>query len=375
MPSYRFSHATAFQYFQPLEDLSHFVSYAKAKLCLPSDSTCPARVDQLSRAGALDISYDAISHALKITALWPYQRQPIYASSRPNVRTELGVFSAEKTRTMKEHELGLSGLLTVLGQDSKPSATMFSFPSRHRDAESSFSAEFATPAGLHPILQLRLASNKPPVDDPSCSPHAYFTFPRTIFADKYQFGDALFLASKNLTALRYISQPVDLEAPEYVMKLWGSAVLLELAPPPSSEVEPWAAEVPLHLRYLTPKKGGYENIDIPYPAVFWACNAEEGTKFPNNPFERVNLGYDGLFGPRTVFWHVEPRPEASSRVMSPIRVPVLDLDKMDWVNVGTAVTVLAGFFWVSLKLLSVYLRSGYGRETHRTSETGDKKRQ
>lgn len=354
--------------------MTNFITYAKAQLCGTGDSVCIARLDALADASALDVSYDTISHALKVTALWPYQHQAIQASSRPHVRTEVGVLSEEKTPTMEAHELGVSGLLTVLGQDSKPSATMFSFPSRHRDADYGFSAKFVQ-TGLHPTLQLQLASNKPPVEGAQCAPHAYFTFPRTIFADRHQLSDDLFLASKNLTALRYISQPVDLEAPEYVMKSWGSAALLQLEPPTSEKAEPWTAEVPLHLRYLSPARGGYKDVEIPYPALFWACNSEEGTKFPTNPFERANLGYDGLFGPRTVFWHVEPRPEMTERLTSSIRVPVLDLDKAGWVNVGTAAVVLAGFAWVSWKLLSVYLKSGYGSEPRRTSETSDKKRQ
>ncbi|KAK0645888.1 PIG-X [Cercophora newfieldiana] len=380
LPSERFYHSAALQYFQPLEGLGRFVEYAKGKLCAEEDGDCVRRVDALAEASALDVSYDSISHALKVTALWAFQEQEIRATARPNVRTEVGVLSDEKTATMEDHELGVSGLLTVLGQDEKPSATVFSFPSRHRDAGSGFEAEFVQ-VGLHPVLQLKLGSNKPPVEEAACATHAYFTFPRTIFADRYQLSDDLFLASKNLTALRYISQPVDLEAPEYVMKTWGSAALLELKPPAMDDgkaEESWTAEVPLHLRYLTPSHGGYANLEVPYPAVFWACNAEEGTKFPTNPFERVNLGYDGLFGPRTVFWHVEPRPVSGGRVTSSIRVPVLDLDKAGWVNVGTAAVVLLGFAWISWKLLSVYLKTGYGSESRgsRTSETrDDKKRQ
>ncbi|KAK3313433.1 PIG-X [Apodospora peruviana] len=377
LPSDRFSHSTAFQYYQPLETLSGFVQYAKHQLCSGSDSSCTARADTLAKASSLDISYDTISHALKVTTLWPYQRQPIHATSRPWSRTEVGVLSADKPATLDAHELGISGLLTVLGQDSKPSVTMFTFASRHRDAESAFSTKILEPVGLHPTLQIQLESNKPPATDAYCSPHAYFTLPKGIFADKYQLGDDLFLASKNLTALRYISQPVDLEAPEYVMKGWGSAVLLQLTPPKSDKAQPWTAEIPLHLRYLEPNRGGYETIEVPYPAVFWACTAEEGTKFPNNPFERVNLGYDGLFGPRTVFWHVEPRPLGGGQLQNAIRVPVLDLDKSAWVNIGTAVAVLVGFAWVAWRLAAVYLSSGYGNEAAApVTEAGkEKKRQ
>lgn len=188
------------------------------------------------------------------------------------------------------------------------------------------------------------------------------------------------MASKNLTSLRYMSQPVDLEAPEYLTKLWGSAVLLELSPPGPETEGSWTAEVPLHLRYLEPAPGGYEDAEVPYPAVFWACATEEGTKFPNNPFERVNLGYDGLFGPRTVFWHVDPQPARGERLMSEIKVPVLDYDGRDkgwgaFINAGTAAAVLLGFAWVAWRLLSVYLRTGYGSSAPAKKKADEKKKQ
>ncbi|SPQ22747.1 cf84747d-741a-42ae-bc1e-aa6b35c16ff7 [Thermothielavioides terrestris] len=386
------------QYYQQLDSLSHFIQYAKDQLCRGSGSSCAARLDSLSRAASLDISYDASQQVLRITALWPYQRQLVHATSDARLRTEVGILSTDQPQTLEPHEVGISGLLTVLGQDSKPSPTMFAFASRHRDAESSFSAQFLSPTGLHPTLQLRLDSRKPPSSSPSpdvqdaddadsrCAPYAYLTLPRTIFADKYQLSDPLFLASKNLTALRYTTQPVDLEAPEYVTPQWGSAVLVQLSPP--SELQPrgkqeqeqkqeqhperWTAEIPLHLRYLAPAPGGYSTIRVPYPAVFWACEADEGAEFPPSPFEKAHLGYDALFSPRTVFWHVEPRPAEGQLLVSSLTVPVLDTDKAGWVNAGTAAAVLAGFVWVAWKLVEVYLRDGYG--AGRKVE-GDKKRQ
>jgi len=368
LPSDRFSHSTAFQFFKDLPEISSFVKYVKDELCPASDASCAASADALAQASTLDISYDTISHSLKATALWPYQSRKLQATSRPRSRTEVGLLSTDPhVPNLEPQELGVSGLLTVLGQDDEPKPTMFSFASRHRDAESSFYTRALQPAGLHPVLQLRLESSEPPAaatkdEGVYCAPHAYFALPKTIFVDKYQLSDDLFLASKNLTALRYISQPVDLEAPEYVMTTWGSSVLLELSPPGSGDKsQPWTAEVPLHLRYISPGSGGYSSVGIPYPAVFWACTSEDGTRFPNNPFEKVNLGYDGLFGPRTVFWHVEPRPqEGTSLLRTKVDVPVLDLDKARWVNVGTAAAVLLGFAWVAWKLFAAATSSSNG---------------
>jgi hypothetical protein len=376
LPKDRFPHSTPFQYFQQLDSLSPFVEFAKDQLCRPADTSCSARLDGLSKASSLDISYDTTQHALKVTALWPYQRQPLHATtSHSQHRTEVGILSTDKPETLEAHEIGMSGLLTVLGQDANPSPTMFSFASRHRDAESSFSAEFLPPTGLHPTLQLRLASHTSPSplsEDDNCLPYAYLTLPRAIFADKYQLSDPLFLASKNLTALRHITQPVDLEAPEYVMPQWGSSVLLQLSPPspppPTGEKEEkpeqeWTAAIPLHLRYLPPAAGGYADVAVPYPAVFWACEPEpeQAAAFPSSPFEKGAVGYDGLFEEGTVFWHVEPKPlEGGGSLVNVVRVPVLDLDRADWVNAGTAAAVVVGFAWVVWKLVGAYARGDRG---------------
>lgn len=339
--------------------MSVFSEFTKKNLCGSDDTACQKEVeDHLAAPAAIDISYDAISHALKVTTLSKYTAETVDAArdlhikARTGHRTEVGILAEDKPPTLEPEELGVSGVLTVLGQDSKPSPVLFSFPSRHRHAEGNFTTRLLQPTGLHPTLQINIASQKPPLDDTYCSPHAYFTLPRWIFPDKYQLSDDLFLASKNLTALRYVSQPIDLEAPDYTMSIWGSTMLLELAPP--TDGEQWTAEVPLHLRYLAPAPGGYQTREIPYPAVFWACNAEEGTKFPTNPFDRVNLGYDGLFGPRTVFWHVDPKTVGGGPMRNEITIPVLDTNQTDWVGIGTGFVIAIGFAWILYETIAGY---------------------
>ena len=190
----------------------------------------------------------------------------------------------------------------------------------------------------------------------TCALHAYLTLPSAIFADKYQLSSTneLFLKSHNLQALRSISGETDLEAPDYVVKKWGSNVLLELATPlPDSKVRhiPWNVTIPLHLRYVEPKAGKTSQIQVPWPVVFWACTADEGTKFPVNPFDRVNLGYDGLFGPRTMFYHLDTQSQNGTMVVE-LDVPVLDTSAVGsaWVESGTVLVVLMGFAWVLWKL-------------------------
>ncbi|KAH8815647.1 PIG-X [Xylogone sp. PMI_703] len=361
LPTDRFSLSAANQYFQPLESLDDLVDYLRHKLCDRSDKYCLSRVENLLQADSVDIDFDAISHALTLTAFWSPRIWDLDLRKLQNNRLEVGILSAEKPQEIEE--LSLGGFLTVVGEDHKPSPTLFSFPARHHSSPSTFSASFLQPTGLHPTLELQISSSKIPNEEQTCSLLTYLTLPRTIFADKYQLSDHLFMASKNLTAIHHISSPVDLEAPEYAMKLWGSSMLLELAPPKRYSDDAWTAQIPLHLRYLVPtfNTTGQSPIDVPYPAVFWACVADEGSKFPINPFDRVNLGYDGLFGPKTMFYHLSPTADGDAgRLLNTISVPVLDLDKSKSVEIGTTVVILLGFAWILWRLVQVWQRDGYG---------------
>lgn len=201
----------------------------------------------------------------------------------------------------------------------------------------------------------------------TCALHTYLTLPSHIFPDKYQLSDTLFLASKNLRSVRSVAGETDLEAPDWVIKKWGSTMLVELAPP-SSDTQPtkgpgpqesWHADIPLHLRYLRPSAGGITKVEVPWPVVFWACTAEEGSKMSVNPFDRVNLGYDGLFGPKTMFYHLAPDAGGKGgSLVETLAVPVLDLDRSGMVEQGTVAVVVMGALWVCWKLWGVVRRRG-----------------
>lgn len=191
--------------------------------------------------------------------------------------------------------------------------------------------------------------------------HAYLTLPSAVFLDKYQFTDKLFLASQNLKGLRAISGEQDLEAPDWIIKTLGSTALFELALPDHVTGD-WTVTIPTHLRYLASASNStfpssdhvsdQRSLAMPPPAVFWACRGVEGLKFPTNPFDRVNIGYDGLFGPRTMFYHVPPSTNSSDgMLLTRLDVPVLETEKAkQWVPVATAFVVLAGFTWVLWQL-------------------------
>ncbi|KAG6263671.1 hypothetical protein E4U49_002159 [Claviceps purpurea] len=348
-----------------LEHLSPLTSGAAKGLCVENDTSCQARLEEFSGASVFDVSWDADAHAVRVGALFPLNLQDIHVSGIAQRRTEVGLLSKDTPPSQEPHELGVSGLLAVLGENKEPSGTMFAFPSRHRSSEASFTSRFVEPTGLHPVLQLNVTSNKAPVADEHCAPFAYLTLPKTIFADRYQLADELLLAANNLAASRYTSLPVDLEAPAYTTKVWGSSVLLELAPPAGSDGDDesvaWTAKVPLHLRYLSPSSTGNADIEVPYPAVFWACESAAKADFANNPFDRTSVGYDALFSSSTVFWHAEPEPvSGDNRLMSAITVPVLKEEAAAWIGVGTTVVVVLGFAWVLWTLFMALWRSGYG---------------
>jgi hypothetical protein len=213
--------------------------------------------------------------------------------------------------------------------------------------------------------------------------HTYLTLPSYLFIDKYQFTDPLFLSSHNLKHLRIVAGATDLEAPDWVVKEWGSTALFELAiPSPSAKnndvkqkqtAKEWNITIPLHLRYLPASNSSHTRVPVPWPVVFWACRAEEGTKMNVNPFDRRHLGYEGLFGPKTKFMHVPSAraPGQPDTLVEFIDVPVLDLRKTAWVEMGTMGVVLVAFVWLAWVLFKP--EKGQGKAS--SERDGGKKKQ
>lgn len=233
------------------------------------------------------------------------------------------------------------------------------------------------------ISMAREALKAPPSrPDATCALHAYLTLPSSIFGDKYQLSttDPLFLKSHNLAALHAVAGETDLEAPDWAVSRWGSNWLFELASPSESEqnTEDWNATIPLHLRYLRPSESGYRSVSIPWPVVFWACTAEDGTKMGTNPFDRVNLGWEGLFGPRTMFYQLHPSSGYEKGVLvEDLDVPVLTLKEggsifeSQVIELGTVAVIVLGFLWVLWKLGLVTRSSGIRPQQKRATGKQD----
>ncbi|KAI9677532.1 MAG: protease B nonderepressible form [Caeruleum heppii] len=364
----RVSSPARWQYYQLLESLEGFVEYLDQTVCAAPNNECHGRASSSLNATQIDLDYDAVSKIFIFTAFWhigPDQGlwHETIRRSNPRDKLEVGILANEKAT--EAEELSLGGLVMVVGEDDHPKPTLFSFPSRHHSMPSSPSSSYTVslppPTGLHPSLRLTFPSPPRSPPAPHCALHTHAVLPSSLFLDKYQLSDPLFLASKNLLAVRSILGETDLEAPDWVVEKWGSSLLAEIAMPDVGHSGAWEVDIPLHLRYLRPNAGrnGVAEVQIPWPVVFWACQAPDGLKMTVNPFDRQHLGYDVLFRPRTMFYHLNPLPTSQSLIES-IRVPVLDLDGAKWVEAGTVVSVVLGFVWICWTLWRVVLKSPDG---------------
>ena len=100
-----------------------------------------------------------------------------------------------------------------------------------------------------------------------------------------------------------------------------------------------------------------------------AEGAPGSAKMSVNPFDRVNLGYDGLFGDRTLFHHFTPMPSlgglgrtSDGALTVTLEVPTLDLRQTEWVEFGTVAAVALGMLWVLWKLVGPLQDGGVARE-------------
>ncbi|KAJ5177007.1 Protein pbn1 [Penicillium canariense] len=390
--STRFAASASLQYYTHLPSLQSLVGFIRRTACHQHQvggTECHERADSLLTADTVDVDYDSISHTLSISGVWTSPPDGGWTEVIPKPaskadQVEFGLLGAEQG--IEPEEIKMGGLLAVVGEDKKMKPTMFSFPSRHHPlpSDATYTVSFTQPTGLHPIMSItmqRPSLQRPPApEDATCALHTYLTLPSSVFGDQYQLGttDPLFLQSHNLAALRAHAGEMDLEAPDWAVQRWGSTWLFELASPvaqmdDADGASNWTATIPLHLRYLPPSETGHKTAHVPWPVVFWACTAEDGTKMGVNPFDRTNLGWDGLFGPRTMFYQLHPK---TGRLVEEIDVPVLKLQagqglfQAQNIELGTSLVILLGFLWVLWRLVRVALfRSGQGqRHGHEKKE-------
>lgn len=375
-----FSNTPSLQYHSVLPNLDHLVAYLQRTICPHSSLSCIHATALLATADSFDLSWDTISSTFTVTTFW--SRPPSFlvdpeSGTKSNdawsiaintppkgTRAEIGILSSEPSAS-DPHELTLSGFLTVLGQDTKPKPTRFSFPSRHHSLppsqQQTYTASFTQPQGLHPTLRIKFldaSSLQPPTSAPpdaQCSLQVHLTMPSSIFVDPYSLkpSDPNFVSSNHIATVHSIAGYTDLEAPAYVPSPWGSTLLVTPLLPSSSNItstnpsDPWEITIPLHLRYLPPTTSSHTPTTLPWPVAYWACSASAGTKFPINPFDRAHLGYDSAYGPLTMFYHLMPS-STSGRIAETLTVPVYNTaHATPWkVEAITLAVIVAGFAWV-----------------------------
>ena len=130
--SKRFSMSSSFQYYTHMPTLSNLVSYIHSQICKPSSQSCKDAASSLLSASSLDIDYDAISHAVIFTAYWeqaPNSESWTETISLSDSKETIEIGALIHEPNPDPEDIGFGGLLTVLGQDTKPSASS-SFPSR-----------------------------------------------------------------------------------------------------------------------------------------------------------------------------------------------------------------------------------------------------
>lgn len=381
----------------------------------PEKARCQDFTRSLRSADYVDIDYDSTSQVLDFSVFWtntPEEgwNEVINGPNSKSDKVEFGLLGADSAPDPEDLKVG--GLLATIGTDKKLSKyhhsedkiypnglprtrlteitepTVFHFPSRHHSLPepASYTVSFSKPTGLHPTLSVIIpqsALTRPPAPEyQECSLHTYLTLPSSIFGDQYQLGttDPLFLASHNLAGLRAHAGETDLEAPDWAVTSWGSTWLFDLATPPEESLDQaanWTATIPLHLRYLRPaEESGYETVHVPWPVVFWACSSDDETPLGLNPFDRMSLGWDGHFGPHTLFYQFRPDGDP---LVEEIDVPVLHkeagfgLFQTRNIEIATSVVISLGFLWVLWRLVIVACSSGIRANTPTKDESHKKK--
>lgn len=366
------------QFYSPADSIAPFHDYLRELVCgSDADQKCGSRIDHLQNADYVDITYDAISQSLVLSAFTSQQAEPwqlTIAAPAPEQKVEIGVLGLDNA--IDPEGITLSGFIHVVGVDNKlgnfpPSPlhsqstssylslepVYFTFPAKHHLHPATYSLSIPEPAGLHPKLELSITSPvSPPRED--CTLNAYYTLPRTLFVDKYQLSSAnpQLLESLKIRRLRDVRGEIDLEAPAWESDLWGSSILVEVDPARHDDgdgTNMLKVELPVHTRYQEPRNVTSAPTQFALPSVFWACKSEDWTGMSKNPFNRVRLGYEHMFPEQTMFYHLAPAEEG----WKAIDVPVLDVGYAEMVKVGTVGVIVAGFVWVLLKTITTAVRA------------------
>ncbi|KAJ7717049.1 PIG-X [Mycena metata] len=182
---------------------------------------------------------------------------------------------------------------------------------------------------FHPIFKTRILAP----DSKNCSLHLHYFLPRSVFVDPYELSNRA-----DDYSFQYIG-PSNLELP--VAALRQDAALLLSIVRPLSDDGILDVEVPLHMRYGPAALGSsFELTELPWPDAFFACPHKSASS------DRLPLmlrDFAILFD-KTDIMRLEPPSGAIPFEM--IRTPVGDTAHVARVELGTAIVMLAAFFYL-----------------------------
>lgn len=154
-----FSSSASYQYFQVLPSLVHFNDYLQTngwKTDLKAKLACENEAEFATYAASLDVDYDAISHAVSLSAAWSADADALVqrpgsgitdrtvVKFREDHRVEVGILAPEKADEVEELKLG--GYLAVLGENDKPSMLLPACTIGEIEANCLFQARHSSPS-------------------------------------------------------------------------------------------------------------------------------------------------------------------------------------------------------------------------------------
>ncbi|KAF7360562.1 RBR-type E3 ubiquitin transferase [Mycena venus] len=187
---------------------------------------------------------------------------------------------------------------------------------------------------FHPVFKTSISAP----GHENCSLHLHYELPPLIFVDPYELSNRA-----DAYSFKHAG-PSNLELPVFALGPGddGNATLLVSAAQPLSVDGVLDVEVPLHVRYAraTESPSSFQLTRLSWPEAFLECPRTYSTSSQLPPMRReFAAAFDGA-----AIVRLAPPPGAIP--VETIRTPVGDAADVGRVELGTAVVVIAAFFYL-----------------------------
>ncbi|KAJ7512888.1 PIG-X [Mycena galericulata] len=182
---------------------------------------------------------------------------------------------------------------------------------------------------FHPVFKTRVSAE----GFENCSLHLLYTLPPLVFVDPYELANRA-----DAYSFKYAG-PSNLELPVAALANEDAALLLSIAWTPSDS--PLVVEVPLHVRYgpAAAAADPIQRTPIPWPDAFFACPVSRTA----DALPAMTREFAAPFDNSSIFRVATPVDAAR---IETIQTPVGNVADVGRVELGTAVVVLASFFYL-----------------------------